>query len=117
MQVAQRRRGGSEVETHRFGHVVNATGPDMDLARSGGPLYRSLLAQGGIRQDPHRIGLDTGMDGAAIGADGVEVPGLFVLGAARRAGAWETTAVPELRVQAAGLAKRLAESLARVPDA
>lgn len=111
VRVTLRRRGRAATEDRRVGHVVNATGPDMDLARSGGPLHRALLEQGWIRQDPHRIGLVTGPDGAAIGSDGAEVPGLYVLGAARRAGAWEATAVPELRVQAAGLAERLARGL------
>lgn len=100
LRVAIRRRGRDFPEHLHVAHVVNATGPDLDLAVSGDPLTRRLLARGVLAQDPHAVGLVTGRDGAALDGAGERVDGLFVVGGARRAAEWECTAVPELRVQA-----------------
>jgi len=58
------------------------------------------------------IGIQTGDDGAVLGARGTASPVIFTLGATRRPALWESTAVPELREQAAALARRLNASLA-----
>ncbi|MDP2310664.1 MAG: FAD/NAD(P)-binding protein [Pseudomonadota bacterium] len=107
IHVRVRRRGRSFAETWRVDHVINATGPDLDLARTGGPLYRNLFVRGHVAQDPDRLGLEAEASGAAIGGFGQVTPGLFVLGGARRAQRWENNAVPDLRAQADALAALL----------
>ena len=42
---------------------------------------------------------------------GQVVPGLYVVGPPRKGTLWETTAVPEIRGQAAALAQRLPEQV------
>lgn len=108
--VGVRPRGADTIEVLHVDRVVNATGPDTDLARSGGPLYADLLARGHVTQDALRLGLLVDPDGAALDPTGTRTEGLYVLGGARRAQRWENTAVPELRVQA----RALAEVLGRV---
>jgi uncharacterized NAD(P)/FAD-binding protein YdhS len=81
--------------------VVNCTGPDLDLRRSDDPLVLELLATGGARPGPLGLGLET--DGAGRVA-GTAAPLVWTLGAPRRGELWETTAIPEIRGQAAGVA-------------
>lgn len=82
--------------------VIHATGLDcqrFDLH----PALSSLLADGIVRVDALGLGLDCSADGDIPGADG-----LHLIGFLRRGECWESTAVPELRMQAAALAGRLA---------
>jgi uncharacterized NAD(P)/FAD-binding protein YdhS len=56
------------------------------------------------------LGLRTTDNGAVLHADGSHSTHLFTLGPLRRGDLWETTAVPELRVQAARLADQLSRT-------
>jgi uncharacterized NAD(P)/FAD-binding protein YdhS len=51
-----------------------------------------------------------------VGADGTVTPGLWALGPVVRGAFWECTAVPDIRVQAATLARMVATELAPTPD-
>ena len=104
------RDGG--VQRHNVDAVVNCTGPDGDFSRSMDPLIAHLRTNGVIMPDALGIGIQTGDDGAVLGARGTASPVIFTLGATRRPALWESTAVPELREQAAALARRLNASLA-----
>jgi uncharacterized NAD(P)/FAD-binding protein YdhS len=107
--VTVKERHASGTHVLHVGHVVNCTGPDTNLARVGGALLRSALARGLIKPDELGLGLDVAPDGAVIRADGTMSHRLYTIGPLRRAQLWETTAVPELRVQAAELAARILE--------
>lgn len=64
-----------------------------------------LLDEGLARVAPHRMGIDVDLDsGTVIAADGGPVAGLHALGSIRRGVQWETTAIPEIRTQAAAIA-------------
>lgn len=96
----------------RAGYVVNCTGPDGDVRCSDDPLVRSLLARGLIVRDRLGIGVETADDGAIIDARGIASSWLFTSGTWRKPAVWESVAVPELRMQAADLARRLTQGLA-----
>jgi uncharacterized NAD(P)/FAD-binding protein YdhS len=87
--------------------VVNCTGPTADIGSGADPLMTRVLARGLVRQDPLRLGLDHTSDGALIESDGIVSDRLFGLGTLRRGRLYESTAVPELRVQAAELGRLL----------
>ena len=87
--------------------IVNCTGPELDIARAGEPLLDALLADGAIRPDPLRIGVDVDADCRAIGADGSPSATLSVIGPVTRGAFWESVAVPDIRGQAERVAKRL----------
>ncbi len=77
--------------------------------RAGVPLFDALLANGRIRPDPCRIGIDTDPDSlGAIGRDGGVSDSLFVVGPPTKGAFWESVAVPDIRLQTDALAKRLA---------
>ena len=90
-------------------HVISCAGPLLDYARIANPLVQSLRADGHLTPDPLHLGLLTDAHGALLAADGTVAPGLFTLGPSRRPAYFESTAVPELRQQAAALAVHLAQ--------
>lgn len=87
--------------------VVNCTGPLTDVTRLGDPLLDRLIERRTIAPDPLRLGISTTAEGAVLDADGNLVPGLFTVGPPRKGTLYESTAVPEIRVQAAALAAHL----------
>jgi uncharacterized NAD(P)/FAD-binding protein YdhS len=91
--------------------IINCTGPDADVRRSGDRLTSRLLASGMVRPGPLGMGLDFDDEGRVVRADGRADPRVFLVGPARMARHWEATAVPELRVQAAAVARRLIAGL------
>jgi uncharacterized NAD(P)/FAD-binding protein YdhS len=86
------------------GWLINATGPGADLTRTSDPLLRDLLGRGLARPDPLRLGLDASPDGAVLDAAGTPSATVFTLGPTLRGVRYETTAIPEIRDQAATLA-------------
>ena len=90
-------------------HVVCCAGPLLDYSRIAAPLVQQLRADGCLTPDVLRLGIATDATGALLGPDEQPSAGsLFTLGASRRPAYFESTAVPELRQQAAALAEVLA---------
>jgi uncharacterized NAD(P)/FAD-binding protein YdhS len=104
--------GGLEVtlsdgETLRVAAVVNCAGPCGSPEASTDPLIRSLIDRGLARGGPLGIGFDTADDGRLRDVDGLATAPVWTLGSLRRGTLWESTAIPEIREQAAALAKCL----------
>lgn len=98
------------------GWLVNATGPGSDVTTD--PFLAGLIASGTARPDPLWLGLDANPDGAVLNADGRPSNHLFALGPLLRGTLYETTAVPEIRTQAATLAPLLLKAAtSRTPSA
>ena len=96
--------------------VVNCTGPMTDVSRSTDPLLQALVGRGVVVPDPLQLGIACTAEGEVLDVSGQVVPGLHVVGPPRKGTLWETTAVPEIRGQAAALAQRLPERVrGRVP--
>ncbi len=89
--------------------VVNCTGPLTDVSRTADPLLATLVRRGTLAPDELRLGVTCTPDGEVLDVSGQPVPGLFVVGPPRKGTLWETTAVPEIRAQAATLAHLLPE--------
>jgi uncharacterized NAD(P)/FAD-binding protein YdhS len=107
VEITYRDRVTRSVRSLKFSHLINALGLDPDITRTGNPLVSSLFARGLVAAGPCGIGLATAPDGALRDRDGNASERLFTLGPPRRGDLWESIAIPELRVQAQGLAARL----------
>lgn len=107
VNVVIRQRHGTEREIVRATRVINCTGTECDYRKFQHPLIQNLRSRGLIRSDALAIGLDFAPNGALLDVDGVVSQILYTLGPPRQGRLWETTAVPEIRVQAAELAKEL----------
>jgi uncharacterized NAD(P)/FAD-binding protein YdhS len=93
------------------GWVIDCTGPGR---RPDDSLWRSLFTAGAAVPGPLGMGVAT-LDGRLLDAEGRTGLPLYTLGAPRRGELWETTAIPEIRVQAAALAQELLAPLAPGP--
>ena len=99
------RRGGGEIR-RRFDAVINCTGPEGSIAKIGDPLIRSLLAGGRAR--PDRLGLGLEVDPSCRVAGSGPSPALYALGPLTKGTFWEIVAVPDIRGQAAAVARAIA---------
>lgn len=93
-------------------HVVLCTGPLMDYQQLNDPLIVQLRHAGLLVPDSMRLGIQTSVEGALLDSMGIPSEHLFTLGPSLRPLWFESTAVPELRQQAADLAAVLAQRLA-----
>ncbi len=101
------RGAGEQRKTLRVDYVVNCTGPECNYHRLGDPLVANLFARGLARPDALMLGLDVAAEGAVRDVHGVASRRIFTIGSPQKGRLMETTAVPELRVQARDTAGRL----------
>ena len=94
----------------RVGAVISCTGPDGDVRQTTDSMLAELLTSGWATAGPHGLGLRTDDDGRLLPAAGPAAP-VWTLGSLRRGQLWESTAVPEIRAQAAALSGRLVAAL------
>jgi uncharacterized NAD(P)/FAD-binding protein YdhS len=100
-----------KVRTVRVGYVVNCTGPECNYHKLTDPLVVQLFSRGIIVPDSLFLGLDVGLGGTILNLQGERVTHLYTLGSPQKGILFETTAVPELRVQAAELAGHILTQL------
>ncbi len=91
--------------------VINCTGSESDCRRMDESFIISLFVQGFSRPDPLFLGLDVDEHGALTDYQGLSSHPLYAIGPTLKGCLWETTTVPEIRVQAAALGERLAKML------
>jgi uncharacterized NAD(P)/FAD-binding protein YdhS len=91
---------------HEVELVVDATGTGRVVTEAAklDPLWRQLIDDGIAQPGPHGLGVHTEADGRLIPREGETVVPLYTMGGLRVGELWESTAVPELRVQASELA-------------
>jgi uncharacterized NAD(P)/FAD-binding protein YdhS len=80
--------------------VIVTTGPAHNGVIAANPGLASLARAGLVRADATGLGLDVDAFNRAIGADGVAVPALFVVGPLARGQIGELMGVPEVSVHA-----------------
>lgn len=80
--------------------ILNCTGPEPDFSKSGSVLVNQLMQSGLIEGHPLSYGLKAPENGELS-------EGFYTLGPPLKGVLWESTAVPEIRLQAAMLAGKL----------
>ena len=113
VMVRYRPRGSSieRLQTILVARVINCTGPNESIRGRSDPLLRSLIDSGEVTSHPLDLGLACREDGALYARTGEVTRGLWTIGPLRRGESWETTAVPEIRVQASHLAAAIGERI------
>ena len=87
--------------------IINCIGSESRFDQLDSRLVKNLIDAGMIRCDDLRFGLDATPDGHLKGTDGQPSDMLYTLGTALKGVLWESTAIPEIRVQASNLAHKL----------
>jgi uncharacterized NAD(P)/FAD-binding protein YdhS len=101
---------GQMIKNITVQRIINCTGPESNPGFSSNELLRNLYKNGLICPDDLEMGIHADPEnGCAITVDGTCKPNLFVIGGNLKGVLWESTAVPELRVQAQKLAAHLVE--------
>jgi len=104
--VGIRLKGGGEQELD-VNRIISCTGIQENYAGASRPLIGSLIEHGLARANHLGIGFRTDEHGALQGENPSHPSRLFTIGPPRRGELFETTAVPEIRVQAEELARYL----------
>jgi uncharacterized NAD(P)/FAD-binding protein YdhS len=107
LELARLREQG-RVDVFRAGDLSRPSRYDVTVTCTGfgprctsHPLVADLCRRGLARAHPLGVGLRTDSEGHPIRRDGRRWTAVTVLGALRRGQLWETTAIPEIRKQAA----------------
>jgi uncharacterized NAD(P)/FAD-binding protein YdhS len=112
-EVRYRDRESQSEKTLHADRVINCSGSESDCRRIDESFIVSLFVQGLARPDPLFLGLDIDEHGALIDYDGIASRMLYTIGPTRKGCLWETTAVPEIRDQAAVLGRHLPDRLSQ----
>ncbi|HTJ26744.1 MAG TPA: FAD/NAD(P)-binding protein [Candidatus Limnocylindria bacterium] len=116
VRVPVRLRGSDEEIVLDVARVINCSGPEHDVRKLANPLMQGLLAQGSLTPTALGIGAEIAPNGALVDRDGVASERLFAIGPVRFGALIETTAIPEIAVQARELADALSPSTKRSPS-
>ena len=108
--VTVRLRGGRADAVLEAGAVIRCTGPREALDTVGDPLLDGLFAVGDARPGPLGLGLAVDAEGRLLDRAGRPSEVLSAIGPLRRGTLLETTAIPEIREQAAELARTVPEA-------
>ncbi len=109
--VAYRPRCHDIVQELRATFVIGCTGLETLEMPYSRQLIQSLIEQNLAQLDPLNLGLATAPGGEVVNASGQPVPGLYAIGPLRRGNLWETTAIPEIRVQAKAVVREILDYL------
>lgn len=110
VEVIVEHRGTRRRESLHAEAVFECRGRASDVTRTENPMLASLLASGWARPDPLRVGLDVTLDCALVARSGAVSEDVYAVGPVTSGVFWEITAVPDIRVQAARLARKLNEA-------
>lgn len=110
-EVTLKERKSQSIRKLNVSRVINCTGPKTDLNMIEMPLIKNLLSKGMITSDEMKLGLNALPDGTIIQSDNSVSASLHAIGSPLKGILWESTAVPELRVQARNLAGELIRQL------
>lgn len=99
-------RSAQDKHTLSVSWIINCTGPGSSTRVQDG-LILSLLRSGLARHDPLNMGIDTSKAGAVIDPSGSPSECIYAIGPVRKPALWESTAVPEIRLQALHLADQI----------
>jgi uncharacterized NAD(P)/FAD-binding protein YdhS len=99
-----------DLHTLEVDAIINCIASESNFRKIDSTLVENLLSKGAVRCDALNFGLNATPDGNLIQANGDRSKHLFTLGTALKGVLWESTAIPEIRVQARDLADKLLRS-------
>lgn len=99
-EVVVQQKTTSSLRTLSVDWICNCTGPHAQIRRAGDVLINQMLDEGLVISDALGLGIQPEVDNG----------GLIVIGPLSKGVYWESTALREIRLQAAEMAKRLSQT-------
>lgn len=87
--------------------IINCSGPQLNPANIDSVLFRNLLNKELVFVDELGLGFNATPDGKLLDKDNNVIPEFYTIGNGLKGVLFESTAIPEIRVQAYNLAKDL----------
>jgi uncharacterized NAD(P)/FAD-binding protein YdhS len=84
----------------QFAQVINCTGPETKLEKTGNELLKQLKSDGLIIQDELQLGIEVNESYQIINSQIQVEENMFAIGGLLKGKLWESTAINELRIQA-----------------
>ncbi len=109
--VSVRLRKSSEIRKLTVGRVINCTGPQTNYIELKDELVVNLLIGKIIFASDLKMGIQTTLTGRVLQEGSKPSNDIFAIGSLLRGVLWETTAVPEIRIQAESIAKQIIDSI------
>ena len=109
----QKRKDQSELILN-VSRIINCTGPETDICKQKSPLFDSLIKKGFICSDNMNLGVDANANGQVRDKNQLFSKQIFAIGSLLKGMLWESTAIPELRLQAATVAELIVKDNASV---
>lgn len=103
-QISFRRKGESSISSLGFDYIIDCSGPESDFRRLNDPFLQSILTNFPVQIDESGMGISTD-DAGSFPCRGAGKA--FCIGPIRKGRLFETTAVPELRIQAFRIAEEI----------
>jgi uncharacterized NAD(P)/FAD-binding protein YdhS len=95
----------------KVGRIVNCTGPQGNLSEIKNELIANLLGNRLISPDELKLGINALPDGRILNSDNQISKNIFAVGSLLRGILWETTAVPELSINAEIVADQIINTI------
>ncbi|MFW0759492.1 FAD/NAD(P)-binding protein [Pseudomonas sp. H11T01] len=109
-------RNTHTIKQIKIDRIINCTGPSSNPEHIKEPLIQQLINDGLISVDNQGLGLIVDNNLAVKSKDGSPSEWLSYVGPMLKASFWEATAVPELRLYASALAKKVSRKLSSTQD-
>jgi len=104
-------RKQSVIRELNVGTVVNCTGPQTNYNDLQDQLIMNLMSKKMILSDPLKMGIQATINGEVLQNKQEVSKDMYALGSMLRGLFWETTAIPDIRVQTEHIAKQIINSI------
>ncbi len=111
IRITFKRRRDQKIYDVVVARVIHCTAPLPDINKLERPLIKNLISRNLIHADEMKLGIDANADGTILNHERKPSNHLFTIGSTLRGLLWESTAVPELRVQAKSLSEKLLKDM------
>lgn len=111
VSVTLRLRKSTTICELNVSRVINCTGPQTNYKELQNELVKNLLSKRMILADDLKMGIKTTLNGQVLEKDNTASTDMYAIGSLLRGVLWETTAVPEIRMQAESIAKQIIDSI------
>jgi uncharacterized NAD(P)/FAD-binding protein YdhS len=109
--VSVKRRKDQKLHSFEISRIVNCTGPQINFSEINDELIRNLISKSLLLPDDLKMGIRALPDGRVLNYEGDPVLNSYAVGSLLRGVLWETTSVPDLRINAENVAKQIIASI------